>query len=277
MSSLAKRVLSALLLAPLVIAAVILLPSDWIAGLFGIIVLLAAMEWARMAGLESENRQLAWSLLLALLIGLAAFFQAGMAYLPILVGALWWGLACARLLLASRHPVALRAGIAGWRLLDGLLVLFPAWYALVRIHGMPHIGPFLLLYLLLLIWGADSFAYFSGRAFGRHKLAPNLSPGKTLEGVAGALLGVLPIAWFGHRLVARNYDVPMWQWLALALLVVCASIIGDLFESWAKRERGLKDSGDLIPGHGGVMDRIDSLTAAAPVFAAGLLALGLMR
>ncbi len=277
MSPLAQRVLSALVLAPLVVAAVVLLPNAWIAGLFGVIVLFGAMEWARLAGLSEENTQLAWTLLLALPMGLSALFLAAAGPWPILLGLVWWAVALVRLVVAGRRPVTRIEGISWIRLFDGLLVLYPAWYALVRIHGMPHIGPFLLLYLLILIWGADSFAYFAGRAFGRRRLAPNISPGKTLEGVAGAVGGALLIAWFGHRLVARNYAVELWQWLLLALLVVAASIVGDLFESWVKRERGMKDSGDLIPGHGGVMDRIDSLTAAGPVFAAGLLWLGVMR
>ncbi len=277
MSTLWKRVLSALVLAPLVVLAVLVLPNPWVAGLLGAIVLLGAMEWARLSGLDSEKSQLIWTGALAVAIGVVALLQREIGISLILLGAAWWLLTLLRLLLAARHPVEAARGVHWPRLLDGFFVLLPAWYALTKIHGLMHIGPFLLLYCLILIWGADSFAYFSGRAFGRHKLAPNISPGKTLEGVAGALLGALVIAWVGHGLVARSYQVGLWPWLALGLIVVLASIAGDLFESLVKRERGMKDSGTLIPGHGGVMDRIDSLTAAGPVFAAGLVLLGVLQ
>lgn len=156
--------------------------------------------------------------------------------------------------------------------ITGLLVLIPAWTGLVWIHQLDR-GPYLVLSLLILIWIADSSAYFAGRRWGRHKLAPAVSPGKTREGAYGALAGGLcwgvtlafwyaPTGGLGIGLVL------------LCLVTVLASIIGDLYESLIKRERGLKDSGALLPGHGGILDRIDSLTAAAPVFALGLYVLG---
>jgi phosphatidate cytidylyltransferase len=130
----------------------------------------------------------------------------------------------------------------------------------------------LLLYLLVLIAAADVGAYFGGRLFGRHKLAPQVSPGKTWEGFVAGVVAAACVAVAG----AIIFDMPFWPWLVLCLLVAVVSVIGDLTESMFKRHVGLKDSGRLLPGHGGLLDRIDSLTAAAPTFLLGLLALGLV-
>ncbi|SMN14509.1 Phosphatidate cytidylyltransferase [uncultured Candidatus Thioglobus sp.] len=129
--------------------------------------------------------------------------------------------------------------------------------------------PYLILLLLLIVWGADSFAYFAGKAFGRHKLAPNLSGGKTIEGVVGGLIGVLLITgtWMVY------YHETNWKFLLLALVTGIFSVVGDLHESAYKREAGVKDSGNLLPGHGGVLDRIDGLLAATPVFVTGIILL----
>jgi phosphatidate cytidylyltransferase len=155
---------------------------------------------------------------------------------------------------------------------SGLLVLIPAWAGLVWIHQLSR-GPYLVLFLLVLIWIADSGAYFAGRRWGRRKLAPLVSPGKTREGAYGALAGGL--LWGGVLAALYGVSVPQQGCLVLlCLLTVVASIVGDLYESLSKRERGVKDSGSLLPGHGGILDRIDSLTAAAPVFALGLHLIG---
>lgn len=125
----------------------------------------------------------------------------------------------------------------------------------------------ILLLLLFIVWGADSFAYFSGKAFGRHKLAPNLSGGKTIEGVIGGLVGVLLITgvWMYF------YNESNWGFLLLALVTGIFSVVGDLYESIYKREAGVKDSGNILPGHGGILDRIDGLLAATPIFMIGLM------
>lgn len=153
----------------------------------------------------------------------------------------------------------------------GWLVLVPSWMAVVELqdHGALGLaGPWALLFILVWAWAADTGAYFAGRALGRHKLAPRVSPGKTVEGlVGGVLLALLVVAavfytgWLEARLPAL---------MVAALLTVLASVLGDLFESMIKRERGIKDSGTVLPGHGGMLDRIDSVTAALPVALAGL-------
>ena len=152
----------------------------------------------------------------------------------------------------------------------GWVALVPCWYGVVVLHRSPA----LLLALLAVIWIADSAAYFAGRRFGRRKLAPGISPGKTWEGVGGAFAAVLLYALFLDRVVLP--DVPGLRGGAVFLLVTLMTalgIVGDLFESWMKRQAGVKDSGTLLPGHGGVLDRIDALTAAAP-FAALWILLG---
>jgi phosphatidate cytidylyltransferase len=149
-----------------------------------------------------------------------------------------------------------------------LIVLIPTWLAVVALHESGEQGPLLVMYLLSLIWVADSGAYFSGRAWGKRKLAPSVSPGKSWEGVGGGAL--LSLAYAVGA--AQVLGLPGNQWplfVVLSLVTVLFSVLGDLTESMFKRHAGIKDSGTLLPGHGGVLDRIDSVTAAAPVFVVG--------
>jgi phosphatidate cytidylyltransferase len=154
---------------------------------------------------------------------------------------------------------------AATKLTIGLLILLPAWQGLVQIKQYP-LGNWLIMAVMVLVWGADIGAYFSGRAFGKRKLAPQVSPGKSWEGVYGGLLLSLVItAIVGF---VRDWSfVQMLMGLIGAAVIVFISVVGDLTESMFKRQSGIKDSSNLLPGHGGVLDRIDSLTAAIPVFA----------
>lgn len=156
---------------------------------------------------------------------------------------------------------ALGSGGAG--LLTGLVVLFPTWLALVQLR-IP--GPAILLALFAVVWMADIAAYFSGKAFGKHKLAPNISPGKTWEGAIGAVIGVI---FYGlvMRLLTGFSPVALPLWVVALIAVTAVSIIGDLYESMLKRQAGIKDSSNVLPGHGGVLDRIDSLTSTMPIIA----------
>jgi len=270
--NLKQRVLTGLVLAPLVIAAVLLLPTIWFAMALALVLLLAAEEWARLAGLVSGSQLMGFLGAVTFgVLGVAWLMAKGVGLLPLfLLCSLWWLWTAWRLVrigeIRTLQGADFRASI------DGLLVLIPAWAGLVWIHGLEQ-GPRLVLFMMVLIWIADSAAYFTGRRWGRTKLAPLVSPGKTREGAYGALAGGLlwgaVLAFFYGTGALQQAGLMLW-----CLVTVAVSIVGDLNESLAKRERGVKDSGRLLPGHGGILDRIDSLTAAAPVFALGLLLIG---
>ncbi|MEM9056937.1 MAG: phosphatidate cytidylyltransferase, partial [Pseudomonadota bacterium] len=153
----------------------------------------------------------------------------------------------------------------------GLLVLVPAWVILVRVHASEVLGPGWLLFVFAVVWAADTGAYFVGKAFGHSRLAPRVSPGKTWEGVGGGL----GLAGIVAAVGAWAFGVPALPFIGICIATALVSIVGDLTVSMFKRHAGVKDSGRLFPGHGGILDRIDSITAAAPVFALGLALLGL--
>ncbi|MCL4471585.1 MAG: phosphatidate cytidylyltransferase [Gammaproteobacteria bacterium] len=259
------RILTALLLLPLFLAALFFLPDDnWALLMLGII-LIGAYEWSNIAAYSRFQSRL--YIFLTLLIGLAFLMTASRSAAIFLYGIafLFWAI-LVPLWLRNQWRTRQRPIMA----LTGWAVLLPTWLALVELRA---IGPGLLLGLMAAVWIADSAAYFAGRKFGRHKLAPAISPGKTWEGVAGAFFGVTlyGVAWgVGNGSAEPFSSGLMWGMLLLWLLTIFG-ILGDLFESWMKRVAGLKDSGRLLPGHGGVLDRIDALTAAMPVAAIALL------
>lgn len=257
-----QRIITALILLPIALAGFFLL-DGWAFALFiGFVVTLGAWEWARLAGLEAQPLRVAYAAIVALLL-VGAWSMPVVA--PWLLGAavLWWMAATA---LVLNYPDSSRywGGLPG-KLLIGLLILIPAWQGLVLLKQWPQANG-LIIAVMVLVWGADIGAYFAGKAFGKRKLAPLVSPGKSWEGFYGGLAASLAIA----LVVGLRQG---WQWgslllaLAGAALVVAVSVIGDLTESMFKRQSGIKDSSNLLPGHGGVLDRIDSLTAAVPVFA----------
>ena len=151
----------------------------------------------------------------------------------------------------------------------GLVVLIPAWLSLILLHERRPDGVGLVVFLLVLVWIADSSAYFAGRHWGRNKLCPEISPGKTREGVYGAMSATVLFA-FAYAIITKMQAIETLIFLVICLATVTISVIGDLTVSLIKRKVRLKDSGSLLPGHGGIMDRIDSLTAAGPVFLAGM-------
>jgi phosphatidate cytidylyltransferase len=253
-----KRILTALVLLPIFIALVLYLPPLWFGLVTCVFVLLGAYEWSGFLGIQSKFLRLTFP------VFIYPFFTISL-YIPIpltmMVTLLFWLVA---LVLVIRYPAgAKRWGKSIiWRGLMGLFVLIPAWRAINFLRA--NDGPYVLLFLFVLIWIADSGAYFAGKLFGKHKLLPEVSPGKTWEGLAGALLlsGV-----FSLSLTKLIPSETSWlNILLLGLVTVLFSVLGDLFESMLKRNVNLKDSGQLFPGHGGLLDRIDSLTAAAPVF-----------
>jgi phosphatidate cytidylyltransferase len=265
------RVITALILAPLVLGSIFFVPHVVSAAVLGLLVVLGAWEWSAFPGFKRWSARLLYTALIG--AGLLVLWQVGVGDqqldVILLLSVLWWCLALAWIAFFPAHMN--RAGAA----FAGVLVLLPAWLALVRLHahGPKPEGPQLLTFLLLLIVAADVGAYFAGRRFGQHKLAPRVSPGKTWEGVAGGLAGATTLAlggayWFGLQLI---------PFLLLCVFVVLVSVVGDLTESLFKRHAGIKDSGNLLPGHGGILDRVDSLTAAGPFFFLGMQYLGLFQ
>jgi phosphatidate cytidylyltransferase len=184
----------------------------------------------------------------------------------LLLALIWWIVALAWIVFAPRQASTVLAAIAG------VLALVPSWMALIQLRYMSN-GAEWMLFVLVLVWAADIGAYFVGRKFGRTRLAPAVSPGKTWEGVFGGVALSALVAFAG----AYYFGVPSLLFIGLCIAVVAFSIVGDLTESLLKRFAGLKDSGTLFPGHGGVMDRIDSVTSAAPVLFFGLIALGVAK
>ncbi|PQJ95367.1 phosphatidate cytidylyltransferase [Chromatium okenii] len=261
------RLRTALILGAVVIAAILWLPTPVFAIGMALVLLLAGVEWCNLAGLTQPALRTLYLFGLAAVMTLCWFrpeFQMGLLAL----GLLWW--ARQMLLLTQVRDITPQSGLQPELLLVGLVILVVPWIALVALHQLPVVGSLLVLFLMILIWSADSLAYFAGRRWGRTKLAPIISPGKTRAGVYGALAGA----------VICSVALALWLKLdvveSIRVLMICSasvviSVVGDLYESLLKRQRGLKDSGDLLPGHGGLLDRIDSLTAAAPLFALGMI------
>jgi phosphatidate cytidylyltransferase len=256
-----QRVITAVILAPLVIAGFVWLHGPWFALFVGAVVTLAAWEWARLAGQASQPGRIVYALVVALV--LAGLYHAGLpAHYVFIPALIWW---VAALVMISRYP-DVRGVWAGTAVaqLFGLLVLLPAWYGLVWLKGQPG-GLWLILAVMMLVWAADIGAYFAGKTWGRRKLAPRVSPGKSIEGLLGGIV-VTQLLTFGALMYLGWGAFSIFLGQFGALMVVLFSVVGDLTESMFKRDQGMKDSSNLLPGHGGVMDRIDSLTAAIPVF-----------
>lgn len=276
-----QRLLTIAILLPLFVWAVLALPTVWFAVLTAVVVLMGAREWAALMRLRNPVSLMLWLFVVAGAMLLTYWLSTlpGLRQVIMTGAVLWWFMALLLIRRYGHDPVSFSwfAGTGGEgqfqpNLLFGMLgivVLVPAWLALVLLHGSALSGEFFVMLLMLLVWGADSGAYAAGRLWGRRKLAPRVSPGKTWEGVYGAVAVAVLIslgAGLFHGIAWEN----MVTLVLLGLVTVLFSIVGDLFESMLKRLSGVKDSGHLLPGHGGVLDRIDSLTAAAPVFILGL-------
>lgn len=260
-----QRVVTALLLLPLILGAIFFLPNAWFALAMMVPVAIAGREWAAMAKLCGYTFPGLLLLGMGGVLGLEAI-GAGVGTALLYAAAAFWLVA---LLLVVRYPA-----ITAWAkqralmYVVGLLLLVPAWYAVVHLQGLAH-GGWILLGGFVIVWGADVGAYFAGRAFGKRKLAVHVSPGKSVEGAVGGVLLTLAIALGVAQYLGLSSSGTL-QLLVLVFVATLASILGDLFESMVKREAGVKDSGTLLPGHGGMLDRIDSVTCALPVFALGL-------
>jgi phosphatidate cytidylyltransferase len=257
-----QRIITALILLPIALCGFFLLQGASFALFIGLVVTLGAWEWARLAGFTAQSMRITYAVAVAAVLFLL-YLMPGMAPWILVAAVIWWVLAT---WLVLTYPASSEHwSSAACKLVIGLLILLPAWQGLVLIKQW-ELGNWLILAVMVLVWGADIGAYFSGKAFGKRKLAPKVSPGKSWEGVYGGLLASLVItAVVG---VFRGWSGSQFLFALLgAAIIVFISVVGDLTESMFKRQSGIKDSSNLLPGHGGVLDRIDSLTAAIPVFA----------
>lgn len=274
-----QRVITGLIMVGGFFAALAFVPLPGLAIIFGIIVTLGAWEWARLAGFTSPISRVLFALVLVAC--LAAFYHychlgeapAEKDVRPVFgLACLWWSVA---LLWVRGYPSsAILWRSVAVRSLMGLIILAPAWVSAIYLLSLSR-GGVLMVAMVLVVAVADIGAYFSGKAFGRHKLARHVSPAKTWEGFWGGVLACLVlsvVAWY--LLPAQMEHIGLGSVITVVLVTGVASVVGDLTVSMVKRESGVKDSGNLLPGHGGILDRLDSLCAAAPVFALGLFMVG---
>lgn len=260
-----QRVITALALLATFVGVLFFSPWYIFAAFVGVVFCLAAWEWSNLSGVTNIAARSAY-IALSVVLGLAVAWvlnwtlDAAKLQLFLLIASGWW---CLALLWIQGYPSSsVLWGGRAIRLLMGWFVLIPAWVGCIYLRHTP-LGAWLVLMLVLIVAAADVGAYFSGRKFGQRKLAPNVSPGKSWEGVWGGLSFALLVGTL-YYLAFNGQD-----WLSLLVVVAPAalvSVVGDLLESMVKRHRGVKDSGRLLPGHGGIFDRIDGLVAAVPVF-----------
>ena len=267
-----QRVITALLLAPLAISALLLASTPWVAALLALALLIGLWEWLRLIGLPSRpTRALIVGLNAVAIVLLAQTYWPESGWAVVYAAGAGWLLVCFWLTRPARGSSRQAMPI---KLAAGSLMVLSTWSAICLLHAAGSYGPRWTLFALMIVWAADTFAYFVGSRFGGPKLAPKISPGKTWSGFFGGLFGALFICPIALPLLGLQWN-QLLPLLLLALVVALASVVGDLFESLVKRHAGAKDSGKLIPGHGGVLDRIDSVMAALPIFAIGKLWLGL--
>lgn len=272
------RIITAISLLTVFLVVLFLLPLSAFVAFVTVVALIGTWEWANLSGFTSYSHKTLYLMLTIVLMCFAGFYVDVVDALgsdrlmdvePIrdimIVAGVWWAVA---LLWVQGYPSsAVLWGKSYVRGVMGWLVLIPMWLAVIYLDQLPN-GPLLILLLLSTVVVADTGAYFFGRAFGKKKLAINVSPGKSWEGFWGGLFCCSLLA------VAVAFYTGSERWLALLFILLAtslSSVLGDLLESMVKRYRNIKDSGRILPGHGGVLDRIDSVTAAAPVFVLGLL------
>ncbi|MGX9417115.1 phosphatidate cytidylyltransferase [Vibrio sp. WJH972] len=272
-----QRIITALVLAPLIILGIFKLPFVAFVAFIAAITLIGFWEWSQFVGGSSRKVAMIPGAALGLILVIFAYPQLSFSHsisafhqVLLTIGVIWW-------IWASYAALNFPSSSLCWekkitlKHLFGLLTLLPFFWSVVllRSEGLdndPSHGAKLVLFVCLVVWTADSAAYFTGRRFGKRKMAPNVSPNKTIEGLIGGVVAAVFIGW----IVAHWFDIHFSNYLVMVitiLMTVVLSVLGDLVESMFKRVSGIKDSGSLIPGHGGILDRIDSLTSAFPVFA----------
>lgn len=273
-----QRIITAVIIAPLTIAGVFLLPLNLFMLFAAVIFLLASKEWGAFV---NKAKPMTVFYLFVILLGASIFVLPveqiwnhgivnSLIYWCLMIAGAWWVLS---LIMVVSYPKTARFWSTSWLIksLMGVLTLLPFFFGMVLLRSINietdfYFGAELLLFVFMLVWAADTGAYFCGKRFGKHKLAINVSPGKTIEGFLGGVTLAMIVAYVGTCIFAVS-DEKTFVFLIASFITICVSALGDLNESIFKREAGLKDSGNLLPGHGGILDRIDSLTAAVPVFA----------
>jgi len=276
-----QRIITAVILAPLAILAILFLPVEQFKIAVAGVVALGAYEWAKMSGINDRASKVTFMALILIICGALIFAVDGQAvwyqselnglYKTILgISAVWWAVSLVMILTYPKYSSVWKENIP-IRAAFGVLTLIPTWVAIISLRTNlyevdPFYGASLIFYVLGIVWAADIGAFFCGVKFGKHKLRPNVSPGKSIEGLLGGIMASLAIIAFAA--LHYQFDASrIGMHILIGVITVAVSALGDLNESMFKRCAGIKDSGKLLPGHGGVMDRIDSLTAAFPVFA----------
>lgn len=261
-----QRIITALIAGSVLLLVLFVLPAAAAKAVIALLMLAAAWEWSGFLGSVGKVVRVAYVLAIAALLGLVTWQLADAASVALVlqVGLAWWFTA---LIWVFFYPTPIPTPL---RWVCGVLVMVPAYLALLALYTLE---PAILLFVLIIVWTADIGAYFVGKRFGRVKLAPSISPGKTWEGVIGGLLAVIGVLVLA-RLVWLDIDIAVV--VPFCLAVAALSIVGDLTVSMFKRTAGVKDSGRFFPGHGGVLDRVDSVAAAAPLFALGISWIGLV-
>ena len=251
-----QRIITALVAIAALLIVLFFVPETVAQFVISAVILAGAWEWSAFLGFSGSGGRLGYVAAIAALLGAATFLPVD-PEIVLMISMVWWLLAMAW---TAFFPTPIPAAI---RWTGGALVLVPLFVALMMLYST---SPATLLFALLIVWAADTGAYFSGKTLGRVKLAPKISPGKTWEGAIGGLVAVVLL------ILVRSFwfDTNLWVFVPFCLAVACLSIVGDLTVSMFKRSSGLKDSGSLFPGHGGVLDRIDSVAAAAPLYALGI-------
>ncbi len=257
-----ERVLSAIAMVAVMLGVMLGLPPIATVWLITVLVLVGAWEWAGFAGLTQPGARGAFTAGVALvLVACLYFYTPGFVRITLAIALAWWFVAFLWLCLAPARVTRVTAALAG------LLSLVPCWLALVHVTFTTQ-STHWVLFTLALVWAADTGAFFAGRWLGRVPLAPRVSPKKTWEGALGGVFTSGLVAWAAATWL---FDVDLWPFVVTCIAVAALSIVGDLTESMLKRSAGLKDSGSLFPGHGGMLDRIDSVTAAAPALVFALI------
>jgi phosphatidate cytidylyltransferase len=279
-----QRIITASILVPLVVLAIFKLPVEYFSVIFALIMLLGAWEWANLIEINSVLKRVLFLVLIILPMPVVHFWTqlleiasqlfdlpaikeySGLIELTVIPPVLFWIMTMVLIRNASGSLLTLQMKPV-YKVLMGWFILLAAWMFLSRLRLLYE--PSMTLYFMVLIWGADISAYFVGKKYGTTKLAPEISPGKTVAGMMGALISAA-IASIVLGLIFQFNIIFIMDFMLLSVITVLISIYGDLFFSVVKRHRGVKDTGTLLPGHGGILDRLDSLIAAVPVFYAGL-------